>query len=265
MGQDIAEFEEFDETRQTKWSLLQYQEHKGINQLMKDLNFLYKEKPALYAKDTSWEGFEWINCISPEKCMLAYIRKADKPEDTLLVVANFAGIEQEFTVGVPYEGKYKELLNTDNKIYGGQGSRAARAQNVNEGEVDGRPYSVQIKMAPLSLVIYSYIPYTKKEKAEIEKRKAQDVANKRAADAEVLAQNARDEVTRAKEEVERAKDAVVAAERKVEEAKIKAAEAETFAAQELERAKKIAEELKQMEDTDGKKNHKKAEKNKKQG
>ena len=265
MGQDIAEFEEFDETRQTKWSLLQYQEHKGINQLMKDLNFLYKEKPALYAKDTSWEGFEWINCISPEKCMLAYIRKADKPEDTLLVVANFAGIEQEFTVGVPYEGKYKELLNTDNKIYGGQSSRAARAQNVNEGEVDGRPYSVQIKMAPLSLVIYSYIPYTKKEKAEIEKRKAQDAANKRAADAEVLAQNARDEVTRAKEEVERAKDAVAAAERKVEEAKIKAAEAETFAAQELERAKKIAEELKQMEDTDGKKNHKKAEKSKKQG
>lgn len=256
MGQDIAEFEEFDETRQTKWSLLQYKEHKGINQLVKDLNFLYKEKPALYTKDTSWEGFEWINCISPEKCMLSYIRKAEKPEDTLLVVANFAGIPQEFTVGVPYEGKYKELLNTDNKIYGGNSSRATRAQNVSEGEVDGRPYSVQIKMAPLSLVIYSYIPYTKKEKTEIEKKKARDAAVKRAKDAEALAQSAMQEVEKAKQEA-------LEAEKRVEEAVKKAKEAEKFALQELENARKITEELKEIEETEEKSVHKKTRKSKK--
>lgn len=236
MGQDIAEFKEFDETRQTKWSLLQYKEHKGINQLMKDLNFLYKEKPALYAKDTSWDGFEWINCISPEQCMVSYIRKTDKEEDTLLVVANFAGIEQEFTVGVPYEGKYKELLNTDNKIYGGQSSRGTRAKNSTEGEVDGRPYSVQIKMAPLSLVIYSYTPYTKKEKLEIEKKKAEEAAIKRAKEAEALAKIAREQVTQAQKEAEEA-------EKKVEEAVKKAKEAEALASAELENVKKAAEEL----------------------
>ena len=256
MGQDIAEFEEFDETRQTKWSLLQYKEHKGINQLVKDLNFLYKEKPALYTKDTSGEGFEWINCISPEKCMLSYIRKAEKPEDTLLVVANFAGISQEFSVGVPYEGKYKELLNTDNKIYGGNSSRATRAQNVSEGEVDGRPYSVQIKMAPLSLVIYSYIPYTKKEKTEIEKKKAREAAVKRAKDAEALAQSAMQEVEKAKQEA-------LEAEKRVEEAVKKAKKAEDFALQELENARKITEELKEIEETEEKPVHKKTRKSKK--
>lgn len=256
MGQDIAEFEEFDETRQTKWSLLQYKEHKGINQLVKDLNFLYKEKPALYTKDTSWEGFEWINCISPEKCMLSYIRKADKPEDTLLVVANFAGTSQEFMVGVPYEGKYKELLNTDNKIYGGESSRATRAQNVTEEEVDGRPYSVKIKMAPLSLVIYSYIPYTKKEKMEIEKKKAKEAAVKRAKEAEALALSAMEDLKKAKEEA-------LEAEKRVKEAEKKASEAEIYAKQELENAKKITDELMKIESSEEKSDRKKTEKNRK--
>ena len=71
--------------------------------------------------DTRPEGFEWINCISPEKCMVSFLRKTDKIKETLVVVANFANLEQEFTIGVPYEGKYKEVLNTDAKCYGGLG------------------------------------------------------------------------------------------------------------------------------------------------
>ncbi len=121
MGQDIAEFKEFDETRETEWGLLSHDTHKGVNTLMKDLNRLYQEKPALYAKDTDPEGFQWINCISHEKCMVAFMRKADKPEDTLVVVVNFANVEQEFTLGAPYEGKYQEILNTDDERYGGLG------------------------------------------------------------------------------------------------------------------------------------------------
>ena len=230
LGQDIAEFKEFDETRQTEWGLLQYKEHKGINLLMKDLNFLYKEKPSLYAKDTSSDGFEWINCISPDKCMLSYIRKAHKEEDTLLIIANFAGAEQEFTVGVPYEGKYKELLNTDYEIYGGKSKRGTRAINAGEEEADGRPYSIHVKTAPLSLVIYSYIPYTKKEKLEIEKRKAEEAAVKRAQEAEAFAKAAREEA--------------ILAQKAAQEAEKRAKEAEDIAAAELLKAKKAQEELK---------------------
>ncbi len=233
MGQDIAEFKEFDETRQTEWSLLQYPEHKGINLLVKDLNFLYKEKPALYAKDTVSDGFEWINCISPEKCMLSYIRKADKEEDTLLVVANFAGISQELTVGVPYEGKYKELLNTDNKIYGGKSSRNTRAKKTEEEAADGRPYSIKLKMPPLSLAIFSYTPYNEKEKLEIEKRKAKETAIKRAKEAEEIAKAAREDA--------------IAAQNAANMALKRAKEAEKTAAAEYIKAQKAEEELKVVE------------------
>lgn len=230
MGQDIAEFKEFDETRETEWGLLQYEEHRGVNQLVKDLNALYKEKPALYAKDTLPEGFEWINCISPNQCMLSYLRKAEKETDTLVVIANFAGIEQKFAVGVPYDGKYKEILNTDHKKYAGQGRVNARVKNALEGEADGKPYSVEVTIAPLSLSIFSYTPYTEKEKLEIKRKKAEREAKERAKEAELAAKQAKAEA--------------LAAKKKAEEAMKKAREAEKKAALELEKAKKAEEELK---------------------
>lgn len=230
MGQDIAEFKEFDETRETEWGLLQYEEHKGVNQLVKDLNALYQEKPALYAKDTLPEGFEWINSISPNQCMLSYLRKADKETDTLVVVANFAGIEQKFKVGVPYNGKYKEILNTDSKKYAGQGNVNTRVKNALEEETDGKPYSLQITLAPLALSIFSYTPYTEKEKLEIQKRKAEKEAKERAREAEEAAKQAKAEA--------------LAAKKKAEAAIKKAKEAEKKAAQELEKAKKAEAELK---------------------
>ncbi len=139
MGQDIAEFKEFDEMRETEWGLLSCDGHKGVHELIKDLNKLYKEKPALYALDTHPEGFEWINCISPEKCMVSFLRKTQKKNDTLVVAVNFANAEQEFVIGVPYEGKYTEILNTDDERYGGLGRVNGEAKFAEEVEIDGKP------------------------------------------------------------------------------------------------------------------------------
>lgn len=230
MGQDIAEFKEFDEARETEWGLLRQEAHIGVNQLVKDLNALYKDRPALYAKDTSFEGFEWINCITPEACMVSYMRKTDRETDTLIVIANFAGIEQEFTVGVPYDGKYREILNTDSKSYGGLGRVNARAKAALEGEVDGKPYSIQVLSAPLSVSIFSYIPYTEKEKLEIARKKAEKEAKERAREAEAAAKQAKAEALEAK--------------KRADAAMKKAKEAEKKAALELEKAKKAEEDLK---------------------
>ncbi len=212
MGQDIAEFEEFDETRETKWNLTQYDEHKGIQQLIKDLNALYQQKPALYAKDNSSDGFEWINCISKDSCMLSYLRKADNEEDTLLMVANFAGVEQEFTVGVPFEGKYKEILNTDNVVYGGKSKPSVRAKAAQEVKADGKEVSINVKIAPLSLIIYSYVPYTEKEKAEIEQKRAENKAKVRVENAKAALQRAKEDAQamnkQAEELMTKAKDLI---------------------------------------------------------
>ncbi|MDE7282142.1 MAG: 1,4-alpha-glucan branching protein GlgB, partial [Lachnospiraceae bacterium] len=234
MGQDIGEYNEWNEERAVEWELLEQPEHKKLNKLVADLNKLYTSLPALYKKDDSWEGFEWINCITPQACMLSYIRKADKEGDTLVVVANFANTKQEFTVGVPYEGKYKEILNTDAVSYGGSGTVNAKEKQTIDKEWDGKPYAIEMVSAPLSLSIFSYTPYTKEEKAAIDKakaeaiRKAKEEEEKRAA-----AEAARITAIEAEEAKEAAKRAMQEAEEKAKAAREAA-----------ERLKKITEKEK---------------------
>jgi len=167
MGQDLGEFDEWNEERRVEWELLTQPEHAGINALMKDLNHLYRAHKALYEWDDVAEGFEWINAISGEETYLTYLRRGSVREDILLVVANFAGAAQEITVGVPYEGKYKEILNTDDIKYGGAGLVNTRIKKAEDREWDDRDQSVTVKMAPLSLSILQFVPYTEEELTKV--------------------------------------------------------------------------------------------------
>jgi 1,4-alpha-glucan branching enzyme len=167
MGQDLGEFDEWNEKRIVQWNLTDVPEHEGIAQLVRDLNGLYKTNHALYALDSRPEGFEWLNNISGNECYLSYVRKSDKPEDTLVIVANFAGVEQEITTGVPYEGKYKEIFNTDNIKYGGNGIVNERVKRATDKRWDERPQSITVKLAPLSLSVLQFIPYTEEELTKV--------------------------------------------------------------------------------------------------
>lgn len=167
MGQDLGEFDEWNEQRLVEWNLLDVPEHAGVAALMKDLNGLYRTNRALYAFDSVPEGFEWLNNISGNDCYLSYARKTDDPEDMLIVVANFAGIEQDITTGVPYEGKYKEIFNSDNIKYGGSGIVNERIKRATDTRWDERPQSITVKLAPLSLSILQFIPYTEEELAKV--------------------------------------------------------------------------------------------------
>jgi len=167
MGQDLAEFDEWNENRRIRYDLLQYPEHAGVAELVKDLNKLYQTNPALYEFDDSPVGFEWINNISADDCYLTYLRKTDKPEEILLVVANFSGVEKDITTGVPYEGKYKEILNTDAVKYGGSGVVNSRIKAAVDTEWDDRRQSVTVKLAPQSLSILQFVPYTEEELTKV--------------------------------------------------------------------------------------------------
>lgn len=170
MGQDIGEFDEWNEGRCVQWHLRDVPEHEGIASLMKALNKLYRSKEALYLLDDTPEGFEWINNISANDCYLTFLRKGLKKEDTLLIVANFSGIAKEITTGVPYEGKYKEILNTDAVAFGGSGIVNPRVKQSKKKEWDDREDSVTVKLAPLSLSILQYQgnakPTQRKKKTE---------------------------------------------------------------------------------------------------
>ncbi len=203
MGQDIGEYDEFNEAREVEWELLEQEEHGKLNRLFADMNKLYLSQPALYAKDTSWDGFEWINCITPNACMLSYVRKASEPLDSLVVVANFANAKQNFRIGVPYEGKYTEILNTDAKIYGGNGVVNQDVCRTEEEEWDGKPYAIDMVSAPLSISIFSYVPYTADEKAEIERVRAEKRRKEKEEEERRIAQETADTIAREAAEAKR--------------------------------------------------------------
>ncbi len=233
MGQDIGEYDEFNEKRAVEWELLEQEDHGKLNRMVADLNKLYTTKPALYAKDTSWEGFEWINCITPNACMLSYIRKADKAEDMLVVVANFADAKQDFRVGVPLEGKYEEIFNTDDRKYGGSGCLNDKVCETLDMEWDGKPCTIDMVSAPLSISIFSYTPYTEEEKAQIEKKRAEE--RRKAIEAE--------ERRLAQEEAEQTAKAAAEAKELAKQAAAEAKEMARRAAAEAKEREKIAEAL----------------------
>ena len=135
-----------------------------VENMIKDLNNLYYQKPALHAFDGNDSGFEWINVLASDECMLAFVRKTDNENEMLVVVANMAGIEREFEIGVPADGRYLELFNSDNTNYGGKGLLNQGRKEARRKECDGRDYSISIEMAPVSLAIFGYTPYTEQEK-----------------------------------------------------------------------------------------------------
>lgn len=200
MGQDIGEYDEFNEKRAVEWELLENDQHKKLNSMVADLNKFYTSHPALYEKDISWEGFEWINCITPNACMLSYIRKTDNIDDMLVVVANFADVKQNFRVGVPYEGKYKEIFNTDDRNYGGGGCVNRKVCETLDMEWDGKPCAIDMVSAPLSISIFSYTPYTEEEMVKIEQKREEERRKAREAEERRLAKEEAEQTAKAAEE-----------------------------------------------------------------
>ncbi len=135
-----------------------------VENLLKTLNELYFKHDALHQLDSSDSGFEWINDLASNECMLSFVRKSDSDKETLLVVANMAGVERDFEIGVPVDGRYTEIFNSDNISFGGTGILNEGRMEAKRKQVDGRDYSISIKLAPASISIFNYVPYTEQEK-----------------------------------------------------------------------------------------------------
>ena len=157
MGQEYGQVHEWAENKALDWEDLEKPAHRQMQNYMKALIQLYKTHPALWKLDYDSDGFEWINCVEWEKSMVTFLRKSKKQEDTLVVICNFSDVAyEEELVGVPYAGKYKEILNSDAKEYGGTGVVNPRVKIAKKEETDNRPYTIKVKVAPLSVAIYSF-------------------------------------------------------------------------------------------------------------
>jgi 1,4-alpha-glucan branching enzyme len=156
-GAEFGQSSEWNFQESLDWHLLQYDVHKGVQSLIKDLNSLYKNEPALYEKQFSGEGFEWIDYNDAENSTLIYIRHGEKEEDDLVIACNMTPIPREdYRIGLPRKGKLKEIFNSDLKKYSGSGDYKNKLLTVQKKEYQFRDYSVEITIPPLGMVAFKY-------------------------------------------------------------------------------------------------------------
>ena len=166
MGQDFAQVREWNENASLDWELLETDTHRQIQDYMKALNELYRKYPAMYAMDYDPEGFQWINCSYQQESMIIFVRKTKKPEESLLFVCNFDNMAHEkFRVGVPFEGKYKEILSSNAAEFGGSGAPNPRVKTSRKLEWDDLENSIEINVAPMSVSIFTCTPEAAPKKA----------------------------------------------------------------------------------------------------
>ncbi|GLB51640.1 1,4-alpha-glucan branching enzyme GlgB [Neptunitalea chrysea] len=157
MGGEFAQSSEWNFSKSLDWHLLKYDFHKGVKSLISDLNKLYKSKPALYEKQFSPEGFEWINLSDGNNSVLTYIRKGHDEKNDLIIVCNFTLMKRDvYRIGLPKRGKIREIFSSDYKKYGGSGVRNVKAIESDAIAWDGREHSCEIVLAPLSVMVFTY-------------------------------------------------------------------------------------------------------------
>ncbi|WP_316632518.1 1,4-alpha-glucan branching protein GlgB [uncultured Flavobacterium sp.] len=157
MGSEFGQSDEWNFEKSLDWHLLQYDYHSGIKQVITDLNQLYKSRPALYEKQFTGEGFEWINYSDHQNAVLSYIRKGNNANENLVVVCNFTQVVRDnYRIGVSQKGKLEEIFNSDATIYGGSGVENPKSVKIEATPYDGRDFSVELTLPPLSVTVYSF-------------------------------------------------------------------------------------------------------------
>lgn len=158
MGNEFAQFDEWAESKSLDWHLLLYDSHKQMHDYVRDLNKLYINESAFWYDDFSEKGFEWINCSDYQESIITFIRKGKDKKDTLVFICNFTPVPRTMhRIGVPYSGKYKEILNSDNKEYGGSGILNTDVLHSKEIDWDGRNQAIDVKIPPLGVSILKFI------------------------------------------------------------------------------------------------------------
>jgi len=153
MGTEFGQGLEWNSAQVLDWYVLDYPFHQGIKALVRDLNHLYHDTPALYQHEFEWQGFEWIDCHDADQSVVSFLRRSE--QDFVVVIVNFTPVPRyDYLIGVPAPGAYREILNSDSQFYGGgnlgNGARPPMAEPI---PWMGRPYSIALTVPPLAGVV----------------------------------------------------------------------------------------------------------------
>jgi 1,4-alpha-glucan branching enzyme len=161
MGTEFGQGNEWNSSQPLDWWVLDYPNHQGVQRLIKDLNQLYHSTSALYTYDFEWNGFEWIDCNDAQQSVLSYLRKDDKG-DQVVVILNLTPVPREhYRIGVPQDGVWQEVLNSDSAHYGGSNmGNGVLKLTADQGEWMGRPWSLELILPPLAAIVIKPAPAT---------------------------------------------------------------------------------------------------------
>lgn len=179
MGGEFGQWQEWDHQKSLDWHLLEYQPHAGIQNLVKDLNMLYRSEPTLHELDFCPQGFEWIDCNDSQNSVISFLRKSggwsDSGEsgilstkntntkttkDIIVAVFNFTPVPRyNYKIGMPCGGYWEEILNSDAREYGGSGIGNLGGVVTFHEPFHGRPCSANITLPPLAVVLFKWKPY----------------------------------------------------------------------------------------------------------
>ena len=157
MGGEFAQRHEWRHDYSLDWHENNNPDHQGIQRLVRDLNKLYRDQPALYKFNFSHEGFEWINADDAERSVISWMRKGEDEADTLIFVANFnPQVWNNYRLGVPKMGYYDEVFNSDDLYYGGSDIRNLKVLETAPIPANRQTHSLSLKVPPLAVMVLKF-------------------------------------------------------------------------------------------------------------
>ncbi len=155
MGDEFGQWKEWNHDESLDWSLLEYPTHKGLQRWVRDLNTFYRGQPALYELDSDHAGFQWVDCNDSQRSIISFRRTGRDPENQVIFVCNFTPEpRQNYRVGVPERGEWRELLNSDATLYGGSGQGNLGSLETGPVPMHGHPVSLNLTLPPLAMVAF---------------------------------------------------------------------------------------------------------------
>ena len=157
MGQDFGQEREWSEERELDWFLLAEEQNRGMHEYVKELLNMYRKYPALYSIDNDWSGFEWLNADDADRSVYSFFRKDETGRNNIMFVINMTPMMWEnYMIGVPKKKKYKLLLNSDDKRFGGNGHEIPAEINAVKGDCNFKKYNISFDLPPYTAAVFVF-------------------------------------------------------------------------------------------------------------
>lgn len=153
MGGEFGQWSEWNQHRDLEWHLLQHAPHQGLQRWVQDLNRVYQQSPSLHEIDFSENGFEWIDFGDWQQSVISFLRKGRERKNDVLVVCNFTPVPRHhYRIGVPRDGLWEEILNSNAQEYGGTGMGNFGGRPAEPIRFHGREFSISLTLPPLAVL-----------------------------------------------------------------------------------------------------------------